>query len=486
MSTLASLPKLQRRDPMLRLRYDAELAVVRDLRGNLAEVKASTAKGVQSAGQRFLKAHSDLFGGAAGTSLKALEQAPDPHGGTSLTLQQYHGAYPVYGGSVRFHVNKSGVLDTINNRLFPDLAKVPRKPRVSESKAIEAARRRTKCRSAPERQPELLVYRHEGKAYLAWQIHLRDTRAGERGAPAEWIVYVDAATGKVLLYYDNVQTAGPAVGSGTGQYSGAVAISSWFTDTTYQLRDTTRTATGGPEIITNDDDGASPSEDADNNWNDLSTMPRHQNQGAEVDAHRFAGNVADYFRTVHGRNSFDGAGANLITIVHHSNNYNNGFWSPADNRVRLGDGSGAAPGDNYECTDDWLAHEFTHGYTQFTCGLQYLNESGALNEAFSDIFAAFITGDWLVFEDSWLKASAPASRNMVDPTNGGNWNLADPITSVLAGHQPSHYSVPLHRSGRQRRRSYQQRHHQQLVLSPDRRWDAHGERHHGRRHRPER
>jgi hypothetical protein len=197
---------------------------------------------------------------------------------------------------------------------------------------------------------------------------------------------------------------------------------------------------GGPEIVTNDEDGASPSEDADNNWNDLSTAPRHLNQGAEVDAHRYAANVADYFRTVHGRNSFNGTGGNLIILSHLGTNYSNGYWDGA--KVNLGDGTGlAATGDDYECSDDWLAHEFTHGYTQFTCALQYLNESGALNEAFSDIFAAFITGDWLVFEDTWLKASAPAWRNMIDPTNGGNWNPADPITSVLAGHQPSHYSV---------------------------------------------
>jgi thermolysin len=440
MKPFASLPKLQRRDPMLRFRYDDEFAIVRDLRGNLAEVKAATAKGLQSAGARFLKAHPDLFGGSADASLKALDEAGDPQGGTSLVLQQYHGPYRVYGGSVRFHVNKNGVLDTVNNRLFPDLAKVPRRPRVTEDKAIATAERRTKCRSRSKPKSELLVYRHEGKPYLAWRIDLRDTKPGERDAPAEWIVYVDAVTNKVILFYDNVQTAGPVVGSGTGQYSGAGNVNAWFTNTTYQLRDTTRV--GGPEIITNDEDGASPSEDVDNNWNDLSTSPRHLNQGAEVDAHRYAGGVADYFSTVHGRNSFDGAGGSLITIVHVGTDYSNGYWSPGDNRVRLGDGSGvAATGDNYECSDDWLAHEFTHGYTQFTCGLQYLNESGALNEAFSDIFAAFITLDWLVFEDTWLKASAPAWRNMMDPTNGGNWNVADPINSVLAGHQPSHYSV---------------------------------------------
>lgn len=434
------LSKLQQRDPRLRFRYDEQLAVVQHLRGDLADATGKDVEQFRKAGLRFLKDHADLFGKIDTRHSPVIADVPEPNGGRSLVLQQYHGSFRVFNGSIRFHVNKKGILDTVGNNLFPDLDKVPRKPRIGKENAVKAAQRATRCSSTPEREPELLIYRHEGKPYLAWEIRLRDTRNGERGVPAQWIVYVDAVSGKVLLHFDNVQTAGSVVGNGTGYYSGAGMVNAWSNDATYQLRDTTRTAMGGPEIITNDEDGASPSEDPDNNWNTLTTSPRDQNQGAEVDAHRFAGNVADYFRTVHGRNSFDGAGANFIILSHLGSNYSNGYWDGA--KVNLGDGTGvAATGDDYECSDDWLAHEFTHAYTQYTCGLQYLNESGALNEAFSDIFAAFITGDWLVFEDTWLKASAPAWRNMMDPTNGGQWNVADPITSVLAGHQPSHYTV---------------------------------------------
>lgn len=443
MKDVKSLGKLKKQDPTLRFRYDEELEVFKYLRGNLARFSARDSKGVRSAATRFLKAHSDLFGRIGDGRLSVLQETQDPQGGWNVTLQQYHGDVPVYGGSVRFHVNKNGVLDTINNRLFPDLRGVPRTPTIDADRAIKAAQKATKCQQPPERPPILLVYRYKRKPRLVWEVRLNDTKTGERDAPAQWVVYVDAVTGKVLFYYDNVQTAGPVVGNGTGYYSGAGTLNAWFNDATYQLRDTTRTGAGGPEIITNDEDGASPSEDADDNWNDSTVSPRDQNQGAEVDAHRYAGNVADYFQTVHGRNSFDGAGANMISLVHVSTNFSNGYWDGV--KVNLGDGSGvAATGDDYECSDDWLAHEFTHGYTQYTCGLQYLNESGALNEAFSDTFAAFITGDWLVFEDAWLKASAPAWRNMMDPTNGGQWDNsteANAQASVFAGHQPSHYSV---------------------------------------------
>ncbi len=443
MKTLESLSKLQKRDPMLRFRYDDQLGVIRDLRGNLVEVAGKGSKDLQSAGLRFLRSHSDLFGDVSKGRMTVLEETPDPQGGLSVTLQQHHDRYRVYGGSVRFHMNKDGILDNVSNRLFPDLGDVAREPRVTVDQAIKVAQRGTKCQSEPERKPELLVYRHQTKPRLVWEIRLNDTKPGERGVPPLWIAYVDAVNGKLLLYYDNFQTAGAVVGSGTGYYSGGGTVNAWFNDTTYQLRDTSRTAAGGPEIVTNDEDGASPSEDSNNNWNDLTTSPRDQNQGAEVDAHRYAGNVFDYYLTVHGRNSFDGAGANFVSLVHAGNNWSNGGWDGAT--VNLGDGTGvAATGDDYECSDDWLAHEFTHAYTQYTCGLQYLNESGALNDAFSDIFASFITGDWLVFEDTWLKASASAWRNMMDPTNGGHWDNsteANARASVLAGHQPSHYSV---------------------------------------------
>ncbi len=434
-----SLAKLQKRDPRFRFRYDAKLGVIRHLRGELAEVAREVKKGLRTTAMNFLKEHRDLFGKVDFSRMSVLHAETDSSGGHTLIFQQYHGKNAVFGGSVRVHCNRAGVLDTVSNSAFPDLAGLPQKPRVSVARAIRAAQTATKCSAEPARKPQVFVIRHDGKPRLAWHIELHDRRPGPRGVPALWIIWVDAISGKVLFYYDNVQTAGPVVGNGTGYYSGAGTLNAWFNDTTNQLRDTTRTAAGGPEIITNDEDGASPSEDPDNNWNTLTTSPRDQNQGAEVDAHRFAGAVVDYYRTVHGRNSFDGAAGNVISLVHLGTDYNNGYWDGS--KINLGDGSGAAPGDDYECSDDWLAHELTHGYTQFTCGLAYLNESGALNEAFSDIFAAFITGDWLVFEDTGLKASAPAWRNMIDPTNGGQWDPANAITSVLAGHQPSHYSV---------------------------------------------
>src|SRR5262245_23130746 len=187
MTTLKSLSKLQQRDARMRFRYDDGLRVVRDLRGNLAVRTPTTAKGLHAAGLRFLRAYADLFGNLGKSSMKILHEAADPNGGLSLVLQQYHGPYRVYGGSLRFHVTKDGVLDTINNRLFPDLTKVAKKPRSTADQAVRVAQRATKCTSEPAQPPELLVYRHDGKPRLAWEIRLNDMKLGERGAPALWV-----------------------------------------------------------------------------------------------------------------------------------------------------------------------------------------------------------------------------------------------------------------------------------------------------------
>ena len=45
---------------------------------------------------------------------------------------------------------------------------------------------------------------------------------------------------------------------------------------------------------------------------------------------------------------------------------------------------------------DVIAHELTHGVTQYTSNLVYQGQSGALNESFSDIFGVIITQRSLV------------------------------------------------------------------------------------------
>ena len=69
---------------------------------------------------------------------------------------------------------------------------------------------------------------------------------------------------------------------------------------------------------------------------------------------------------------------------------------------------------------DVVAHELTHGVTERSSGLVYQNESGALNEAWSDIFGAMVDrNDWLLGEDCVLVAPGYL-RNLADPAQSLN------------------------------------------------------------------
>src|SRR2546422_4287361 len=88
--------------------------------------------------------------------------------------------------------------------------------------------------------------------------------------------------------------------------------------------------------------------------------------------------------------SVDGLGPLLSARNHVCSGYNNAYWD--GQKINLGDGDGF----NFQsfATLDIIAHEWTHGVTQFTAGLYYFGESGALNESFSDIFGAMAARYW--------------------------------------------------------------------------------------------
>ena len=98
-------------------------------------------------------------------------------------------------------------------------------------------------------------------------------------------------------------------------------------------------------------------------------------------AYEFAGDTYNYYASVHGRDSFDDAGATIVSSVHFCKTaggcpYQNAFWN----------GTQMVYGEGFSAADDVDAHELTHAVTERTASLFYYMQSGALNESFSDIF----------------------------------------------------------------------------------------------------
>jgi len=159
----------------------------------------------------------------------------------------------------------------------------------------------------------------------------------------------------------------------------------------------------------------------------------------------YARDTYSFYWEHHGRDSIDGAGMLIRSNVHYGdpwyspNWYLNAFW----------DGNQMVYGD-YLALDDVVAHELTHGVTQYTSDLIYLYQPGAINESLSDVWGELIdlsyahdyvpnsdtTARWLLGED--LFGPAYAFRNMKNPPAKG-----DP-DSMLS---PLYYKGPLDNGG---------------------------------------
>ena len=135
------------------------------------------------------------------------------------------------------------------------------------------------------------------------------------------------------------------------------------------------------------------------------------------------GATRDFYRDVFDRNSIDGRGMRLDGYVHYDRDYNNAFWN---GRVMVfGDGDGVIFSD-FTGSLDVIGHELTHGVTEFTAGLEYHNQSGALNESISDTFGSLVKqwslkqtadeADWLIGSEVFTPdIAADALRSMKAP-----------------------------------------------------------------------
>ena len=96
------------------------------------------------------------------------------------------------------------------------------------------------------------------------------------------------------------------------------------------------------------------------------------------------GDVFSVFADEFDRNSLDGHGLALLATVNHRRNYNNAFWD--GDQMAFGNGDGRLFRSFIDLSV--IAHEMTHGVVQYSGGLVYQDQAGALNESLADVFAA--------------------------------------------------------------------------------------------------
>ncbi len=158
------------------------------------------------------------------------------------------------------------------------------------------------------------------------------------------------------------------------------------------------------------------------------------------EAYDGAGATYDLYWEVYQRNSVDGLGLRLDSSVHYQKNYDNAFWD--GQQMVYGDGDGQLF-NRFTIAVDVIGHELTHGVTQYTSNLNYSYQSGALNEAFSDVFGSIVKqrqlgqsatdADWLIGEGLFTaNVKGVALRSMKAPGTAYN----DPVLGKDP--QPAH------------------------------------------------
>ncbi|MCL4275502.1 MAG: M4 family metallopeptidase [Anaerolineales bacterium] len=168
---------------------------------------------------------------------------------------------------------------------------------------------------------------------------------------------------------------------------------------------------------------------------------------AAVDeAYDGSGITYDLYFDIYGRNSIDNKGLRLDSTVHFQKGYDNAFWD--GKQMVYGDGDEDLPVsqrlfNRFTISLDIIAHELTHGVTQYEANLNYSNQPGALNESMSDVFGSLVKqyqrqqtadqADWVIGEGLFTSnVNGVGIRSMKAPGTAYN----DPVLGKDP--QPAH------------------------------------------------
>jgi Zn-dependent metalloprotease len=301
--------------------------------------KTATERANQSAA--FFREYGAAIGVDDPTAMRLEASKTDRHGETHLTYKQFHGEVPVFAGVVKTHFDAKG-LRAVTGTAVPDVT-VNEHPIWSDTDAGQVAFDAIRAEVGANDllgvgSTKLFVFREgllmgvPGPTRLTWEVEVTD------GFGIRELVYVDAHSGKIVDRITGIQD---------------------------QLH---RRAYDGKELAfvpSNYPNGIYWEEGE--RYPTLSTEANNMIEGSKE--------TYDFFANAFGRDSFDGDGLFMDAIFDRGYSCPNASWN--------GTFISFCPGIT---TDDVTGHEWGHAYTQYTHGLIYQWQSGALNESYSDIW----------------------------------------------------------------------------------------------------
>ncbi|MFE4696661.1 M4 family metallopeptidase [Streptomyces sp. NPDC056738] len=361
---------------------------------------------------------AERIGLGAREKLVVKDVTRDADGTTHTRYERTYAGLPVLGGDLVVHLKngRSAVSEARRAGVAVPSLRPGIPARVAAAKALAVSRKAAVTRSRADGAPRLVVWAAGTRPVLAWESVVDGVQRD--GTPSELHVITDASSGKVASRYEAVET-----GTGTGQYVGTVPLSTTPSGSSYQLVDGDRAGhrtydlnqgTSGTGTLFTDDNDV---------WGSGAQSDR---QTAGVDVAYGAAATWDYYKQVFGRNGIRNDGVAAYSRAHYGNNYVNAFWQDSCFCMTYGDGAS----NTHPLTAlDVAAHEMSHGVTAATAGLTYAGESGGLNEATSDIFAAAVefhenlaadVPDYLVGEKIDIRGTGAPLRYMDKPSKDGS------------------------------------------------------------------
>ncbi len=300
---------------------------------------------------------------------------------TSLTYRQYHRGVPVFAGELKTHFNARKQLSAVNGMFVPAVSLNTSPSRTwqdASQVAVSKVEKDMAVSALSARGTALLVYRTglargiPGQNHLVWEVEVGN------GTDVREFVYVDAHSGKVV---DQI----------TGIYDAMF-----------------RRAYDGQNLP-----NVPPGYPGSPYWVEGDAFPTGN---AEADNMILASKETyDLYFNAFDRDSFDDAGGIMDSIFNRGYSCPNASWN--------GTFISFCPG---LTTDDVTGHEWGHAYTQYTHGLIYAWQPGALNESYSDIYGE--TVDRINGRDAVVRPVGPRAADLCSIFGG-----TPPPTLVITG-----------------------------------------------------
>jgi vibriolysin len=307
----------------------------------------------------------------------------DENGNRAFRYTQTFNGLPVIGGDLVVGVDVKGAVYSINGTARGDISTSLGSSAIGQAAASSRIAADARFAGLAQTATRTVYISTEGTTYKAYETIVEGARGQD---PVRDIVYVDVDSGAIIAVHPTIH---------------------------FSLNRKVYSANNGTSTP--------------------GTLKRSEGQAAttDVDVNAAYDNTGDSYKAYNNfwnRDSYNNAGAALISTVHYSTNYCNAYWNGT--QMTYGDGNSSQGCMPLARSLDVTAHELTHGVTEYESNLTYSGEPGGINESLSDIFGTFVeawvdggrTGTLAISADTWKLGEDVISgglRYMCDPAADG-------------------------------------------------------------------